>query len=102
MILATQTLKGKTKYIDAFSGREVHLDRMIGSGYSRLPDYAFRYLKPQPGRSQLVSPLTETSPSPRSLRRNRLETAAQKEKINLKVNFSWFKKLVSWIRRRFA
>lgn len=101
MILATQTLKGKTKYVDAFSGREVHLDRMIGHGSNRLPSYAFRYLTPQPGRSHIISPLTKTSPSPKYQRRNRLEIAAQKEKINLKVNFSWLRRLIHWIKKKF-
>lgn len=97
MILATQTLNGRIQYVDAFSGNRVYLERMLGHGQNRLPDYAFRFLTPAPKVNNVVSPLSMGELTTRSKRRNM--GIQNNQQVN--VRLSWFKQVIQWIKNRF-
>ncbi|MGD9930147.1 MAG: hypothetical protein AB7U05_09015 [Mangrovibacterium sp.] len=97
MILKTTTTDGRTRYFDAFSGREVHMDRVCGRGTSRLPDIAAFYLTPGPSRRQ--SPASAQPFTTKSIRREltpKFKAAAAKRKP-----LTWWQKLVNRIKKLF-
>jgi len=94
MILKTTTTDGRKRYFDAFSGREVHIDRVAGRGISRLPDIAAFYLTPAPCRKQEPAPAQPvTRETCRPFTRKQIE-----EKYN---RLSWWSRMFHWIKKLF-
>jgi len=47
MNVATRDLNGNVKYFNAFTGKEVRLNREPGRYERHIPDYAFRFISPK-------------------------------------------------------
>ena len=87
MILKSRTQTGRVVYFDAFSGKEVHLNRMLGRGKSRLPDIAIQYLTPAPRKpTQLETPAS------------RLERRIEERKVDDVKKLSWMNRILNWIK----
>ncbi len=95
MILATRTLNGKTQYVNAFTGRKVFLERLIGRGQNRLPDIARHYLTPGL-KAQANEPPASVKPN-----LSRLERRASVGSASPKPRKSWFKQVMEWLKNRF-
>ena len=93
MIVKTRDLNGKDKYFNAFTGKEVRLQREPGRFERQLPDYVLRFIWP---RIELKQGFVKSkSIKDLGIFRKKLESviASSRKKSLWSLLIQWFKSL---------